>query len=68
MYGEIMSKRKTFQITDLNNKRVKQLQRIVRETENTIQQSEIINLGIKILFDGRDQSQLMQILEYEGLI
>lgn len=65
-----MSLRKTFQIQELNNENVKELQRVAKADGINVQQSSIINLAIELFFrDKQDHLQdLIEQMKMEHII
>lgn len=65
-----MSKRKSFNITDLNNEEIKNLQQAVKNNGSTVQQAEIINLAIELFFRNKDDdySNIIKQMKIEHLI
>ena len=63
-----MTKRKSFNITDLNNKQIIDLQETVKENGNNIQQASIINLAIELFFRNKTPSELVNIMMQERLL
>jgi hypothetical protein len=57
-----MSKRKVFDITDLNNEDVINLQQVANKKGTKIQQSTIINLAIELFFRDK-QDDYSNIIE-----
>lgn len=65
-----MSKRKSFNITDLNNEDIKAVQRVAKENGIKVQQAGIINLAIELFFRNKenDYSNIMETMKKEHLI
>lgn len=63
-----MTKRKSFNISDSNNKDVKALQKAVRQEGNIIQQANIINLAIELFFRDKTNEDLIKQLRLEHII
>lgn len=65
-----MTSRKTFQINELNNENVKELQRVAKADGINIQQASIINLAIELFFrDKQDHLQdLIEQMKMEHII
>lgn len=64
-----MTKRKVFNITDLNNEDVNSLQQVAKENGINVQQASIINLAIELFFRDKqtDYSNLLELMRQEQL-
>lgn len=65
-----MSKRKSFNITDLNNEDIIKLQKITKADGMQVQQAEIINLALELFFRNKqeDYSNLIETMKMEHII
>lgn len=63
-----MTIRKTFQIKDLNNENIKSFIGDVRCQGIKVQQADIMNLAIELLFRNKTQEQLLELMKNEHII
>lgn len=63
-----MTIRKTFQIKDLNNENIKSFIEDVRCQGIKVQQADIMNLAIELLFRNKTHEQMLEVMKNEHII